>query len=198
MSDQSTSRRILLAGGLVGSALGGLVLNAGDADAAVVIPTAPSVQFFLDLAGIPGDSTDAQFPHTFEIFDWTYGATTSVGPTRTGGARGKVQPHDLTFTKLVDKASPKLFLACATGKHISSATLVARKQGADQAYLKIVLKDVYVSGYHTAPNGGDAIPLDVVGLDYAQLEIDYTFQNAAGGPSKTVTAAFDFVKNKVL
>lgn len=198
MSDQSTSRRTLLAGGVAGSALAGLVLRGGDADAAVTVPTGGAVQFFLDLDGIPGDSTDSQFPNTFEILDWTYGATTSVSPARSGGARGKVQPHDLTFTKVLDKASPKLFLACATGKHIKTATLVARKASAKQPYLKIVLKDVYVSSYRAGPNAGDATPLDVVGLDYASFEIVYTVQDPAGGIGKTIRAAFDFLKNRVL
>ena len=78
MSDQTTSRRSLLAGGVVGSALGGLILDPGAADAAITVPTGGSVAFFLDLDGIPGESTDAQFPNTFEILDYAFGATTSV------------------------------------------------------------------------------------------------------------------------
>src|SRR5262249_2408558 len=81
MPDQSTPRRSLLAGGVVGSALGGLVLAPGDADAAITVPTAPSVAFFLALAGLPGDSTDAEFPGTFDILDWSLGTTTSIGPS---------------------------------------------------------------------------------------------------------------------
>ncbi len=196
MPVHSPTRRTLLAGGVAGSALGGLAL--GPAGAAVSVPVGSSVDVFLDLDGIPGDSDDAEFPHTFEILDWHLGATTSVGPETSGGARRKVKPQPLTVVKLLDQASPKLFLACATGKHIAKATLVARKASAKQPYLKVVLKDVYVSSYRSAPNSDGALPLDVVGLDYATLEIDYTVESPAGGIDKVVRAAFDFVRNRVL
>jgi type VI secretion system secreted protein Hcp len=198
MPDQTTTRRSLLAGGVVGTAVGGLVLDGGAAQASVTIPSGFSVQFFLDLDGISGDSTDSQFPNTFEVLDYSLGATTSIGPSRTGGARSKVKPADFSFTKVLDKASPKLFLACATGKHIKTATLHARKAAAPQPYLKIVLTDVFVASYHSAPNVDDSTPLDVVALDFATFEIDYTVQDPAGGPGRTISAAFDFLRNKVL
>jgi type VI secretion system secreted protein Hcp len=198
MPEQTTTRRSLLAGGVAGTALGGLVLAPGDASAGITVPTGGSVAFFLDLDGIPGDSNDSEFPNTFELLDYSMGATTSVGPTRTGGARAKARPQDLSFTKVLDKASPKLFLACVTGKHIKTATLYVRKAGAPQPYLKIVLSDVYVSSYRSGPNFDDGTPLDAVTLDFATFEIQYNVQDVAGGPGRTVTAAFDFVTNKVI
>jgi type VI secretion system secreted protein Hcp len=198
MFDQSPSRRSLIAGGVAGTALGGLTLSSGSADAAVGIPSEPSAQFFLALTGIPGTSTDVQFPGTHEILDYGLGATTSVRPGSSGGAKGKAQPHDFTFTKVLDKSSPKLFLSCATGAHIKKATVTARKKSAKVEYLTFVLTDVFISSYHTAPGSGDALPLDVISLDYATLEIAYTPQTPDGSQGKPITAGFDFVTNKVL
>ena len=92
MADHSTTRRTLLAGTLGGSALGGLVLTT-DAEAAVSVPSAPAVDFFVDLAGVPGESQSEQFPNTFDTLDWSFGETTSVGPTNTGNGVGKVRPQ---------------------------------------------------------------------------------------------------------
>ena len=132
MADHTTTRRTLLAGSLGGSALGGLVLTT-DAEAAVSVPSDPAVDFFVALAGLPGESQDAQFPKTFDTLDWSFGATTSVSPTNTGNGVGKVKPQPFVFVKRVDKASPILFMTCATGKHFPSATphrTQARRQGA--------------------------------------------------------------------
>ena len=195
--DPTTTRRTLLAGGLTGSALGGLAL-ASDADAAVAVPTAPAVDFFLALAGIPGDSQDARFPGTFEVLDWTHGAVTSVSPTNTGGGVGKVKPKPFVFVKHVDQASPHLFKACATGRHLATATLTARRRAAKNEFLVVSLRDVFVSGYVSAPGAVDAVPLDVVTLDYRVFRTTFFPQNPDGSLGSPVTVGFDYVKNTVL
>ena len=45
-----------------------------------------------------------------------------------GGGEGKASFHDFNFTHHVDKASPVLMKACATGEHIKEAT-ITRAQG---------------------------------------------------------------------
>jgi len=197
MADHTTTRRTLLAGTLGGSAVGGLVLTT-DAEAAVSVPSSPAVDFFVDLAGVPGESQDVRFPHTFDALDWSFGETTSVSPTNTGNGVGKVKPQPFVFVKHVDKASPVLFVKCATGKHFPSAKLIARKRAANEPYLVVVLHDVYISSYRTAPGSVDAVPLDVVGLDYRSVLITFTPQDPDGSLGTPVKAGFDYVKNKVL
>lgn len=196
MTDHTTTRRTLLAGGVAGSAFGGLML-ATDAEAAVTVPAQPSVDFFLVVPGVPGDSLDDRFKGAFDVLDWSFGATTSVGPTSSGGARGKVKPQPFVFVTRVSKASPVMFKACCTGRHFPSVELTARKRSGEQ-FLQVTLKDVYVSSYRAAPGSVDAVPLDVVGVDYAALEITVKPQNPDGSIGAAVTAGFDFVKNQVL
>lgn len=191
----STSRRTLLAGTLGGSALGGLVLASQDAAEAVTIPTDPTSAFFLAVDGIPGDSVDAQFPKTIEVLDWSWGLTTTISPTNTGSGAGKSKPQPFTFVSHTGSASPKLFLACAKGTHIKTATLSARKSGARVAYLTIEMQNVYVSSYQVAPAPTDATPLDVARLAFGAVTITYTPQNPDGSQGSKVTAAFDFIKN---
>ena len=49
-----------------------------------------------------------------------------------GGGAGKATFHDLIFMHTIDKASPVLMKACATGEHIKEATLTLRKAGKGQ------------------------------------------------------------------
>ncbi len=197
MTDHHATRRTLLAGSLSGSALGGLVL-ASDAEAAVGVPSAPAVDFFVAIAGLPGESQDAQFPNTFQALDFSHGAVTSVSPTNTGGGVGKVKPQPFVFVKRVDKATPALFKACATGKHFATVRLTARKRVEKVKFLEITVRDVFISSYRSAPGDVDAAPLDVIGLDYRVFQITYFPQNPDGSLATPITTGFDYVKNKVL
>ena len=63
-------------------------------------------------------------------------------------ALGRPQFEDLAFVQRTSKASPKLFLACATGQHVKTAVLTARKAGKAQLeYLTIKLGDVLVASF---------------------------------------------------
>jgi type VI secretion system secreted protein Hcp len=196
MTEHTASRRTLLAGTLGGSALGGLVLASSDAAEAITIPTDPSSDFFLAIDGIPGDSLDARLPKTIEVLDWSWGVSSAISPTNTGGGAGKSKPRPFTFVARTSSASPKLFLACAKGTHIPSATLTARRVGdLPFVYLTIKLQNLFVTSYQVAPAPTDAYPLDVAQLEYGAVTITYTPQKQDGSAGAKVTAGFDFIKN---
>jgi type VI secretion system secreted protein Hcp len=184
---------------LGGTTLGGLLVASADSAEAVSVPADPTSSFFLVVDGIPGDSTDAGFPKSIEVLDWSWGVTSVISPTNTGSGAGKSKPGPFTFVARMSSASPKLFLACAKGTHIKTATLSARKAGETPVvYLKIKLQNLFVTSVHDAPDPGDAFPLEVVTLEYGAVTITYIQQNPAGGIGTTVTAGFDFIKNLVI
>ena len=64
-----------------------------------------------------------------------------------GGGAGKATFQDLSFVHKIDKASPKLLQACATGAHLKEATITHRKAGkGQQEYLIIKMNDVIITG----------------------------------------------------
>jgi type VI secretion system secreted protein Hcp len=197
MTEHTASRRTLLAGTLGGSALGGLVLASADSAEAVTIPTDPSSDFFLNIDGIPGDSTAVGFLKQIVVLDWSWGVSTAISPTNTGSGAGKSKPQPFTFVASTSSASPKLFLACAQGTHIKSAKLTARRSGEmPSVYLTITLQNLFITSYQVAPAPTDAFPLDVVQLEYGAVTVTYTKQNPSGGMPTNVTAGFDFLKNR--
>ena len=196
MTDHVATRRTLLAGTLGGTALGGLVLGTTDSAEAITIPTAPSSDFFLVIDGIPGESVDQQFPKSIEVLDWSWGVNTAISPTNTGSGASKSKPQPFTFVARISVATPKLFLACAKGTHIKTATLTSRKAGeTPQVNLVLKLENLFVTSDHVAPGPVDAFPLEVVQLEYGKVTVSYTEQSPAGGIGKTVTAGYDFLKN---
>ena len=116
------------------------------------------VDYFLKIDGIQGESPDKTHKSEIEIESFSWGATPDAGTASHGGGggAGKVQMQDFHFVMNVNKASPKLMLACAQGEHIKSAILTCRKAGKEQQeYLKVTFSDLLVSSYQTSGSGGE-------------------------------------------
>jgi len=151
-------------------------------------PPAPagSVDYFLKVDGIPGESQDAQHLGEIVVDSFLWG----VNADQTGCARTRQRPalSDLSVTKNLDKASPKLAGAATTGQHIPTAVLTARRSGGGKGsgeFLEIRLQDVTVSSYAISSTGG-SYPQDTFDLNFAQIQFTYTPQNADGSAGTAV------------
>lgn len=88
--------------------------------------------------------------------------------------------QDFSFTMRVNKASPKLLLACAKGQHLKVVTFTARREGkAQQEFLVYKFTDVLVSSYQTAGTD-DVIPMDQISLAFSRVELEYKPQKPDG------------------
>jgi type VI secretion system secreted protein Hcp len=160
-------------------------------------------EYFLKVDGVQGESEDAKHKGEIELLSFSWGETNSSGHPGSGGGgagAGKVAIQDLHLVKRLDKASPALFLACANGKHLSSAVLTVRKAGkGQQEYLVIKLTDVMVSSYQTGGSAHEAeAPIDQASLSFAKIEIEYRPQKADGSFGAPVKAGWDVLKNAKL
>jgi type VI secretion system secreted protein Hcp len=142
-----------------------------------------AVDYFLKIEGIEGESEDQKHKGEIELESWSWGETQSgTHGSGGGGGAGKVVMQDFHFVTKINKASPKLFLHCANGKHITKATLVCRKAGEkQQEFLKITLSDLLVSSYQIGGSGhSDIVPTDQVSLNFTKIEYDYAAQKKDG------------------
>ena len=156
---------------------------------------------FLKLDGIDGEASDSKHKGEIEISTFSFGAAQSGSHAfGTGGGVGKVQLQDFHFLTRVNKSSPKLFKACASGQHIKSALLTCRKAGGDQQeYLKIKFTDLLVSSYQS--NGttrGEVHPMDQVTLNFAKIEIEYHEQKPDGSLGGAINGGWDAKVNKAI
>ena len=157
-----------------------------------------AADYFINITGVEGESRDAKHKGWIEVESWSWGETRPAPPSAGGGAgAGKVQMQDLHFTTRVSKASPKLFLACASGQHMKEARLVAVHSGAmQQEFLTWTFSDVLVSGYQTGAAGDEVAPMDQVSLNFSKVRVEYKAQKADGSLDAAVTAGWDVKTNK--
>jgi type VI secretion system secreted protein Hcp len=157
-----------------------------------------AVDYFLKIDGIEGESQDSKHKQEIEIQSFSFGATqTGSFAAGGGGGAGKVHMQDFHFTVPVNKASPKLMLACASGQHIKKAVLTVRKAGKEQQeYLKYTFSDILVSSYQTGGGGGDVMPVDQISLNFAKIEQEYKEQKADGTLAGSVKSGWDLKQNK--
>jgi type VI secretion system secreted protein Hcp len=154
-----------------------------------------AVDYFLKIDGIAGESRDSKHKGEIELESFSWGATQESRPGGGGGA-GKVQMQDFHFVMSVNKASPKLFLACASGQHLKNATLVARKAGkGQQEFLLYKFTDVLISSYQTG-GSTDVLPVDQVAFNFAKIEIEFRPQKADGTLGPPEKGGWDVRKNK--
>lgn len=154
--------------------------------------------YFLKIEGIEGESTDSKHKNEIELMSWSWGETNSGSHAiGRGGGAGKVSMQDFNFVMSVNKSTPKLMLACATGQHIKSATLTARKAGGEQQeYLTITFSDILVSSYQTGGSSGDIIPTDQISLNFSKIEYAYKPQKPDGTMDAPIKVGYDIKANK--
>lgn len=155
-----------------------------------------SKDFFLKLDGIDGESGDSAYKNHIELESWSWGESQSgTFASGGGGGAGKVSMQDFHFVMTVNKASPKLILACATGQHIPKAELFCRKAGdGQQMYLKYTFSDCLVSSYQTG--GASLLPTDQIAINFAKIEVEYKEQKPDGSLGGTIKVGYDLKQNK--
>lgn len=158
------------------------------------------VDYFLKVDGIEGESTDDKHKNEIDLESWSWGETNGGDAAHRGGmGAGKVSMQDFHFTMEACKATPKLFLACATGQHIKEATLTCRKAGgAQEEYLKIKFSDFIVASYQTGGSTGHVKPIDQISLNFSKIEMEYKEQKKDGTLGGSVKAGYDVKANKKL
>jgi len=155
-----------------------------------------AVDIFIKIEGIDGEATAGRGHDDWiqiESFDW--GQSRSAGGTGQSRRRSSASFSDLTVTKKVDGASPDLYLACASGKHIPRAELVVRKAGSSEAYFRITLEDALITSVGVSHSAGGDVPVEEVALNYGKIHWEYSPQGDAG-PGEGAAAGWDVKAGK--
>jgi type VI secretion system secreted protein Hcp len=158
------------------------------------MPTA--VEYFVKIEGIDGESEVKGHEKEIDVESWSWGETQAGTLAFGGGAgAGKVQMQDFHFTMQMSKASPKLFLACATGQHIKQAYMTGVRGGDLSLFLKWTLSDVLISSYQTG-GASESLPMESMSMAFAKIEVEYRVQREDGGVGEIVKAGWDLKLNQ--
>ena len=168
----------------------------------IIAATSPQAfaasDYFLKIDGVDGESKDDKHKGEIDIMSWSFGASQSGSMAGGGGGgAGKVVMNDFTFEKSIDKSTPKLFEALATGKHMKEVKLTMRKAGGDQQeYLTITFTDVLISSYSTGGSSSADRPTESISLNFAQIKMSYVEFDASGRAGAAVEFGWDLKQNK--
>jgi len=170
---------------------------------------------FIKIDGITGESTDDKHKDWIEVLSFQHGMSQPSSATTSssgGGTTERVNMDDWTITKLVDKASPKLYEACASGKHFATVTLEVNRAGGDKLkYMEVKMEQVIISGVQV--NGASAAAAtagggsntqqkndhtELVTFNFGKIKWTYTQQKRPDGSGGgNVTGGWDLTANKV-
>jgi len=155
---------------------------------------------FLQIDGIDGESTDAKHTNWIEVLSYNWGVTqpASGSASTSGGATAeRANFHDFSIMKTLDKASPKLALACSSGTHIKKVTLELCRAGGDKLkYMEYKMEECIVSSCSESGSGGSD-PTESISFNYGKIEWTYTQQKRTDGSGGgQVAAGWDLRSNK--
>ena len=156
---------------------------------------------YIKADGIEGESTDSSHK------SWILADSASLPVFRSipSGAvdqqrtKGETQLGDISVVRQLDKSSPKLFEAVASGKFNKKVTLEFTTQtgGKNETYLKMDLENVIFSGYSVSGNSsGDPMPSESVSMNATKITYTYTeFDNKTGSKKGNVEAVYEMGAN---
>jgi type VI secretion system secreted protein Hcp len=153
---------------------------------------------FAKIGDIKGESLDDKHKGEIDVLSWSWGVTQTGSMAHGGGGgEGKAHFNDFNFTHHVDKASPVLLKACATGEHIKEATITVRKAGkGQQEFLIIKMNDILITGVAPSGAGDGAATAEHIALQFAKVDLEYKPQKADGSLDAGLHFKYDIKGNK--
>lgn len=156
-----------------------------------------AIDMFIKIEGVEGESKDEAHRGEIDVLAWSWGVSNiGSGTVGGGGGAGKADFQDLSLTKYLDKSSPKLMEACASGQPLPEAILVLRSTGEQPLeYLVIRMENVLVTSVSTGGSGGEDRLTENVTLNYAKIEVKYTESTPDGTAGAEVNFGWDVELN---
>ena len=156
-----------------------------------------AADIFAKIGDIKGESLDDKHKDEIEVLSFSWGVANAGVVSSGGGAgAGKATFQDISIVHHVDKSSPLLLKACATGTHIKDAMITHRKAGKGQhEYLTVKLTDVIVTGVTHAGGGGQPYS-ESVSFAFAKVDLEYKPQKADGTLDAGIHFKYDLKTNK--
>ena len=155
---------------------------------------------FAKLGDIKGESLDAKHKDEIEVLSFSWGVDQHRAPRAPAGAAGpgKATFHDLSFVHHIDKASPLLLKACATGTHLKEATITHRKAGKDAA--RVPDRQDERHHHHRRHAQRRRRPArygsEMVTLSFAKVDLEYKTQKPNGSLDARRHFKYDLKANK--
>lgn len=160
-----------------------------------------SCDVFMKIGTIEGESSDSKHKNWIEITSFNFGVTQKSLGTRSIGsaaAGGRAEISDFTVTKRIDKATPKLMLACFKGDHVNFVNLeLCRATGEKTKFLEYKMHDCLITKCEMMNDASSDLPSERVSFNFSKLEVTYTATDPKTGKAGgQVASNVDLTENK--
>lgn len=159
------------------------------------------MSIFFYREGIQGEVSDAGYKGWMDILTFQWDVKREItSSTSTQGDRESSNAviGDLKLHRLMDKATPQLFIeaACGRGKEVKlTQTKTGTGNGAD-AFIEYTLKNAIVSAYNvSAISDGVARPREELTISFVDIEVKYTPYDEDGNAQAPIAVGFNTAIN---
>lgn len=154
-----------------------------------------ATNMFIRIDGIKGESHDSRHKDEIEVLSWAWGVTHHAAGS--SGPEGRASFQGITFTHLIDRASPSLMLACASAQRFPDARLTVRRPGTTtpEEFLLINLADVVVASVQSSGAEAAGGLVEQVALGFARVDYEYRRQMPDGSLDTGVHFKWDLERN---
>lgn len=135
-----------------------------------------SVDQYLKIDGIDGESTDSSHEDWTEIESFSWGVSNLAGTSGTSGGRPVFT--DFRWTQFLDSTIPPLMVATANGQHFERATLELVRadlagSGRGTVFFTMTLDNVVMRSLNLNAQAGPTRPGAALSLAYDRITMEY-------------------------
>jgi len=143
----------------------------------VLLPFSANAAIYMKIDGLEGESTDVNHEGWIDVLSVSESLHAPTGPT--SGAtrqRGAVVFEDIVVAKELDRTSPKLREALAQGRVYPKIEIeITGSCDSEQVtYFKYEFKNASLTGVSLDGSDSDALPIEMVSLDFEEIKWAYT------------------------
>jgi len=146
---------------------------------------------FLKLGDIQGESTDPEHSDWINLLSVNEAISRPTSSTDSTRTRSSAVFEDVGIGKELDKSSPKLREALASGRVFPKAEIELTTTcgaGAREVYFKYELTNVSVTSISLNASGSETAPVEEFSLNFEEIKWTYTILDESCNPGGTVEA----------
>ncbi|MBX2807124.1 MAG: type VI secretion system tube protein Hcp [Cellvibrionaceae bacterium] len=159
------------------------------------------MSIFVNYEGIKGESSDSGHKDWMDVESITWGVGRNItSSTSTQGDRESSNAviSDLQITRLMDKATPKIFIesCCGTGKEVKIHLSKTGTGSGTDVYMEYTLKNALISNYQVAAKSqSNERPMETITISFVDVEVKYTPYDEDGNAEAAIAVGFDTATN---
>lgn len=156
----------------------------------------------MQVEGVKGESSDLNHKGWLDIVTLSWNVNrkiTSSTSTANDRESSNAEISDLTFTRYMDSATPKIFInaCCGKGKKVViHMTKTGSGSGVD-IFMAYTLQNGLFSGYSVVAAANSTVrPVEIITLSFVDVEVKYTPHDEDGNAQAPEAVGFDTAQNK--